>query len=88
MTTINLNDLPLSQALDRKSMTELTGGSEWHLRSSFISDGAWSNYQQTFSSYVGLTYAHDGYLSRQTYEGWKRTRTQTEYSYWDHFVRV
>ena len=88
MTTITLNDLDLSQALDRKSMTELTGGAEWHLRSSFISTGAWSNYQQFYNQYVGLTYAHDGYLSRQTYEGFKRTRTQTEYSYWDHFVRV
>jgi hypothetical protein len=88
MTTLTLNDLDLSQALDRKSMAELTGGGDWNLRSSFISTGAWSNYSQMFSSYVGLTYAHDGYLSRQTYEGWKRTRTQTEYSYWDHFVRV
>ncbi|HEY5756819.1 MAG TPA: hypothetical protein VIU34_13400, partial [Steroidobacter sp.] len=60
----------------------------WHLRSSFISTGAWSGYQQFYNQYVGLTYAHDGYLSRQTYEGFKRTRTQTEYSYWDHFVRV
>jgi hypothetical protein len=87
MTTLNLNDLTLSQALDRKSMTELTGAGDWHLRSSFISTGSWSGYTQMFSSYVGQTF-HDGYLSRQTYEGWKRTRTETEYSYWDHFVRV
>ena len=44
MTTLNLNDLNLSQALDRKAMTELTGGAEWHLRSSFISTGSWSGY--------------------------------------------
>ena len=40
-----------------------------------------------FSNYQGLTF-HDGYLSRHTYEGWKRQRTQTEYSYWDHYVRI
>ena len=85
--TLNLNDLNISQVLDRKSMTELKGGSDWHLQSSFISTGSWSGYTQTFSTYIGQTF-HDGYLSRQTYEGWKRSRTQTEYSYWDHFVRV
>ena len=68
-------------------MAELTGGAEWHLRSSYISTGSWSGYTQMFKTYIGQTY-HDGYLSKQTYEGWKRTRTQTEYSYWDHFVRV
>lgn len=87
MTNLKLNDLNLSQALDRTAMTELTGGGEWHLRSSFVSTGSWSGYSRMFSQYVGQTY-HDGYLSRHTYEGWKRTRTQTEYSYWDHFVRV
>ena len=87
MNTLNLNDLSLSQALDRKAMTQLTGAGDWHLRSSSIATGSWSGYTQTFSQYVGQTF-HDGYLSRQTYEGWKRTRTQTEYSYWDHFVRV
>ncbi|MBL8267716.1 hypothetical protein [Steroidobacter sp.] len=87
MNALNLNDLNVSQALDRKSMAELTGAGDWHLRSSFISTGSWSGYTQMFSQYVGTTF-HDGYLSRQTYEGWKRTRTQTEYSYWDHFVRV
>jgi hypothetical protein len=40
-----------------------------------------------YKSYVGTTF-HDGYLTKQYNEGWKRTRTQTEYSYWDHFVRV
>lgn len=87
MTALQLNDLNISEALDRKSMAELTGAGEWHMTSSFVSTGSWSGYTQTFSSYVGTTF-HDGYLSRQTYEGWKRTRTQTEYSYWDHFVRV
>ena len=37
MNTLNLNDLSLSQALDRKAMTQLTGGADWHLRSSSIS---------------------------------------------------
>ena len=87
MTTLNFSDLSLSQALDRKALTDIKGGSEWEYISSFVYTGAWSGYSQMFSSYVGITF-HDGYLSRQTYEGWKRTRVQTEYSYWNHFVRV
>ncbi|MDY6949648.1 MAG: hypothetical protein SXG53_28560 [Pseudomonadota bacterium] len=87
MTTLNLGDLSLSQALDRKSMSELRGGGEWHLRSSFVASGAWSGYSYVSGQYQGLTF-HDNYLSRHTYETWKRTRTQTEYSYWDHFVKL
>lgn len=87
MNTINIKDLSVSEALDRKALSNITGRGDWHLRSSYISTGSWSGYTQMFSSYVGTTF-HDGYLSRQTYEGWKRTRTETEYSYWDHFVRV
>ena len=87
MTILAISDLNASEALDRKAMTELKGGSDWELLSSWVSTGSWSGYSQMFSSYVGITF-HDGYLSRQTYEGWKRTRTQTEYSYWNHFVRV
>ena len=87
MNTLTITDLNLSQALDRKAMTELSGGAVWHLRSSYISDGSWSGYTQMFNQYIGQTF-HDGYLSKHSYEGWKRTRTQTEYSYWDHFVRV
>ena len=87
MTTLNLTDLNISQALDRKALSDVRGRGDWHLKSSFVSTGSWSGYTQTFSSYIGTTF-HDNYLSRQYYEGWKRTRTQTEYSYWDHFVRV
>lgn len=87
MTTLNIADLKTSQAMDRKALNEVTGRGDWALRSSFVSTGSWSGYTQMFSSYVGITF-HDGYLSRQTYEGWKRTKTDTEYSYWDHFVRV
>ena len=46
-----------------------------------------SSYSRRYQSYVGTTF-HDGYLSRQYREGWKRTRVQTEYSTWNHFVRV
>ena len=87
MTTLITNDLNASQALDRTAMADLKGGADWHLLSSFVSTGAWGAYQQMFSNYQGITF-HDGYLSRHTYEGWKRQRTQTEYSYWDHFVRI
>ena len=87
MNAIALNDLSISKDLDTAAMTAIKGGSEWHLRSSFIATSGWSNYSLMYKNYVGKTF-HDGYLSNQTNEGWKRTRTQTEYSYWDHFVRV
>ena len=87
MNTLQLNDLNRSEALDRKSMTELTGAGAWHQRGATYYNGAWSGYSFVNSQYQGLTY-HDGYLSRHTYETWKRTRVQTEYSFWDHFVRV
>ena len=80
-------DLTISKSLDRNAMQSLKGRGEWHMRSSSISTGAWSGMVNTFKTYVGQTF-HDGYLSKQYNEGWKRTRTQTEYSYWDHFVRV
>ena len=87
MNAIALNDLSISKDLDKAAMTAIKGGSEWNLRSSGIATTDWSGYTNMFKSYVGQTF-HDGYLTRQYNEGWKRTRTQTEYSYWDHFVRV
>jgi hypothetical protein len=89
MTTLNLVDLPVSLALDHTAMTELKGSGcdDWVLRSLTVVTGPWSAYQQMFSNYVGIKF-HDGYLSKHIYEGWKRTRTQTEYSYWDHYVCI
>ena len=80
-------DLIVSKDLDRAAMTAIVGRGEWHQRSATVDTGAWSGYVSTFKTYIGQTF-HDGYLSKQYNEGWKRTRTQTEYSYWDHFVRV
>jgi hypothetical protein len=87
MNALNISDLGTSQALDIKAMSDIKGGAEWHQRSSFISTGGWSGYSAMYYNYVGTTF-HDGYLVRQYDGGYKRTRTQTEYSYWDHFVRI
>jgi hypothetical protein len=87
MKAIQLADLTLSADLDVAAMTATIGGSEWNLRSSAVATTDWSAYTNMYKSYVGTTF-HDGYLTKQYNEGWKRTRTQTEYSYWDHFVRV
>ena len=87
MNAIALTDLAVSKALDRKALAAVLGGSEWHLISSSISTGAWSGYSRTSQSYRGTTF-HDGYLSRQYVEGWRRTRTQVESSYWNHYVKV
>ena len=86
---ISLNDLSASVALDYKAMAELKGGNceSWQQVSSFLVTGAWGPYQQFYNAYVGITW-HDGYLTRQTFEGWKRSRTQTEYSYWNHWVCI
>ena len=87
MSSLQISDINASQALDLKAMNEITGKGDWHMRSSFVSTGAWSGYSAMYYNYVGTTF-HDGYLSRQYDGGYRRTRTQTEYSYWDHFVRV
>jgi hypothetical protein len=87
MNAIALNDLNTSQNLDKAALTAIKGRGDWHQRSVGIATSDWSGYTNMYKSYVGQTF-HDGYLSRQYNEGWKRTRTQTEYSYWDHFVRV
>jgi hypothetical protein len=85
--TLTIQDLNASQTLDRQARQMIRGRGEWHLLSTSISTGAWSGYVNTYKNYVGTTF-HDGYLSKQYSEGWKRTRTQTEYSAWNHFVRV
>ena len=87
MNALAINDLSITKDLDTTAMTAIKGGSDWNQRSSGIATTDWSGYTNMFKSYVGTTF-HDGYLTRQYNEGWKRTRTQTEYSYWDHFVRV
>jgi hypothetical protein len=85
--TITLDNLSVSTDLDRAALVAIKGGSEWNQRSSGVVTNDWSAYSNMYKSYVGTTF-HDGYLTRQYNEGWKRTRAQTEYSYWDHFVRV
>jgi hypothetical protein len=87
MNALSLNDLTVSKDLDRAALVAIKGGSDWNLRSTSIGTTEWSAYSNMYKSYVGTTF-HDGYLTKQYNEGWKRTRTQSEYSYWDHFVRV
>ena len=87
MTTLNITDLSTSKALDMQAMNDITGAGEWHQRSSFVSTGSWSGYSAMYYNYVGTTW-HDGYLVRQYDGGYTRQRVQTEYSYWDHFVRI
>lgn len=87
MNALAINDLSISSNLDRAAMTAIKGGADWVLKSSYISTGSWSAYSLTSQSYQGQKF-NDGYLSKHYVEGWKRTRNQTEYSTWDHFVKV
>lgn len=87
MNTLQINDLELSDALDRKSMSELSGGSAYHLRGATVYSGAWSGYTLMSAQYQGYA-IHDGGWARKYSETWRRTRVQTEYSYWDHFVKI
>ena len=87
MNTLALNDLSISKNLDRAALTAVKGGSEFHLRSSSSSLSAWSYDTLLSKDYVGTTW-HDGYLSKQYTEGYKRTRTETQYRSYDHFVRI
>ena len=87
MNMIAMNDLSISQDLDQAARAAISGGAEWTLNSTYVDQGTWSGYSLSYKNYVGQTF-HDGYLCKETNEGWKRTRTQTEYSNWEHFVRV
>jgi hypothetical protein len=73
-----------SEALDHKTMVELTGG-ERRLRYAVVVNGPTS--VTVTSQFLGLTF-HDGYLSRHTLDTYKRRTIQTEYSYWDNFIRM
>ena len=87
MNAIALIDLGSSLELDRKAQAAIKGGAEWQLNSSSVATGNWSGYALTSNTYIGTTF-HDGYLCKEYNEGFKRTRTQTESSNWEHFVRV
>ncbi|HEY0683225.1 MAG TPA: hypothetical protein VGD45_12910 [Steroidobacter sp.] len=87
MNTLSLNDLSCSEALDRASMGELAGAGPYHLTGLAYYNGAWSGYTLMSAQYQYTT-IHDGYWARKYSETWRRTRVQTEYSYWNHFVRI
>ncbi len=87
MTAIAINDLSLSNELDRNAMTDINGRGQWHLIAKGISTGAWGGYQQFYSNYRGIKF-HGGYLSRHYVKGFRRFRVQTETSYWNQYVRV
>jgi hypothetical protein len=87
MNTIALNDLTISKNLDKTAMTAIKGRGEWHLRSSSSSMSGWSYDTLLSKDYQGQQF-HDGYLSKHYIEGYKRTRVETQYRSYDHFVRV
>ena len=87
MNTLQINDLQLSDALDHAAMADLSGGSAYHYKGATVYSGAWSGYTLMSASYQGYAY-HDGAWARKYSETWRRTRVQTEYSYWDHFVNI
>jgi hypothetical protein len=86
-TTLTINDLNLSNELDSQALATICGRGEWEFLGAYVATGSWGGYQNRFTSYVGTTF-HDGYLSRQYYEGWLRSKTDYEYSYWNQYVRV
>jgi hypothetical protein len=87
MTALALIDLNMGKELDSQALASISGQGAWHKTGSSISTGSWSGYSLRYKNYQGILF-HDGYLSRKYTEGWKRTRTQTEYSSWNHYVKV
>ena len=88
--TLNITDLPSSEILDRKACAEVKGRGDWHLLQLLRQHRRVERLlARCTTNYVGTTF-HDGYLSRHVFRRLvtSATRTQTEYSYWDHFVRV
>jgi hypothetical protein len=86
MNTLAIADLPLSIALDRKALANVVGGDTW-IQSSVSYSGlsAWSSYSRFYKADGGIRYVN-GIANHYSYEGWTRTRTQTETSYWQHYV--
>ena len=84
---IALNDLSIANDLDSQAMNTVSGAGAWHRRYAFIRTGSFGSYSRTSKRYQGIKF-HDGYLHRHYVEGWKRSRTQTEYSSWNHYVKV
>ena len=84
---IALNDLNIAADLDVAAQAEVQGAGAWHLISRSVSTGSWGAYSLRYKQYKGILF-HDGYLSRHFVEGWKRQRTQTEYTRWNHYVRI
>ena len=84
---IALNDLTVSNELDSNAMNAISGAGAWHRRYAFIRTSRWGSFRRTSKRYMGQKF-HDGYLQKHYIEGWKRSRTQTEYSSWDHYVKV
>jgi hypothetical protein len=87
MNIIATNDLSISSNLDRAAMSAVKGGGEFALRSSYNTLSAWSYDTLLSKEYQGQKF-NDGYLSKHYIEGYKRTRTETNYRTFDHFVKV
>ncbi len=87
MNALAITDINNAIELDNAAVAAVKGSGMWHLKSSSVVTGNWGAYQQLSSVQQGITF-HDGYLSRHYVEGWKRQRTQTEYSTWDKFVKI
>jgi hypothetical protein len=88
MAALTLVDLETTQALNCKAMSALKGRGEWHLyRTEIYLGRSWSGYCQILKWDLGET-VHDGYKARLYFEGYTRQKVDTEFTYWNHYVRI
>lgn len=86
MNAIALNDLSLSQDLDRQALCAIKGsGSFDYLIGSYSTYSAWGNRIYGGGSIVNPKIYHNGKYTEQRIEQWTRSRTETSHETWNRY---
>jgi hypothetical protein len=89
MTTMNaltISDLSFSTDLDHEALAAVTGGDTWIQTGQATSYSSWSGYKFWFANQQSGLYNVNGVWNKKYKEGWYKTRTQYDITYWDHYV--
>jgi len=85
MNTLAISDLAISSALDRKALAKVVGGDTWIRNSVSTGYSAWTWQRTSYYKFTDNAQVN-GKRHIGSFENWQRTRTETEYSNWTHYV--
>jgi len=86
MNAIALNDLSLSQDLDRQALSTIKGsGSFDSMIGSYSTYSAWGSGTFGGSTLVDNSIFHNGKWTKEVIEQWSRTRVETRHETWQRF---